>query len=209
MPPEVLYATTNPGKLWEIGKHLKPQGIELLSLADVNITVDIPETGVSLEENAKLKVKTIQSLIPQMLIIADDTGLEIDALKAEPGIHVRRWKDGINRMEDQEIIDYCLEQLNGVPLGARGAQFRSVVALAVPGSEEVEYFEGILRGIILEKASDLRFQGFPFESLFFVPQWQLLLGEVHQLPQEKKDTYLSHREKAVQKAVPRIKAIVS
>lgn len=207
MSKELFYATNNPGKKYEVSKHLSQCGITLKTPDDCGINIDVPEDGNSLEENAKLKVEAYSELVNDKLILADDTGLEIDALNGEPGIHVRRWKDKKNRMTDQEIIDYCIERMKDVPKKERGAQFRTVLALNIPG-KETEFFDGILRGYILEKPSIQKVEGFPFESLFFVPEWNMLLGDARQLPVEKKQHLLNHREKAINKAIPRIKELL-
>jgi len=204
MIKELFYATNNPGKKFEISRHLAYNGVTVTSPEELEINIDVPETGNSLEENAILKVKGYQNLVANKLILADDTGLEIDILNGEPGIHVRRWKDGQNKMTDQEIIDYCLEKMKGIPKEKRGAQFKTVLALGLPDGS-IEFFEGTLRGYILEEPSVQRVEGFPFESLFFVPEWNLLLGDARQLPVGQKQHLLNHREKAIEKAIPRIK----
>lgn len=114
MLKEVLYATNNPGKISEISKFLEHNGIKVVSPKDLGIDLDVPETGDSLEENAKLKVKAYLEVSNGRIVLADDTGLEIDALGGKPGIHVRRWKDGQTRMSDEEIIEYCLDQMKNV-----------------------------------------------------------------------------------------------
>lgn len=207
MSKELFYATNNPGKKYEVSKHLSQSGIIIKTPDDYGINIDITESGNSLEENAILKVKIYSDLVKNKIILADDTGLEIEALKGEPGIHVRRWKDKKTRMSDQEIIDYCLEKMKGIPKKERGAQFRTVLALNVPGGE-IEIFDGILKGYILEKAAIQKIEGFPFESLFFVPEWKMLLGEARQLPAMEKERLLNHRENAIDKAVPRIKELL-
>jgi len=208
MTKELFYATNNPGKKFEISRHLFYNGINVVSPDELGINIDIPESGNSLEENAILKIKGYQNLVTERLILTDDTGLEIDGLNGEPGIHVRRWKDGQNRMTDQEIIDYCIEKMKGIPKGKRGAQFRTVLALGnIDGN--IEVFEGTLRGYILEEPSTQRVEGFPFESLFFVPEWNLLLGNARQLPVAQKQHLLNHRERAIEKAIPRIKELFS
>jgi XTP/dITP diphosphohydrolase len=142
-----------------------------------------------------------------MFVLSDDTGLEIDALNGEPGIHVRRWKDHQTRMGDQEIIDYCIHRMKGISPDQRGAQFRTILALKIPGGQ-TETFEGILRGTILEEPSTFRVEGFPFESLFFVPEWNLLLGDARQLPVQNKQHLLNHRERALEKAATRIRELM-
>ena len=207
MLKEILYATNNPGKIAEISKFLEHNGIRVVSPKDLGIDLDVPETGYSLGENARLKVKAYLEVSGRRIVLADDTGLEIDSLDGKPGIHVRRWKDGQSRMGDEEIIEYCLDQMKNVAKDQRGAQFRTVVALALP-DDNVETFDGTLRGVILETPADIRVEGFPFESLFFVPEWNMLLGEIHSLSMEDKGDKIIHREKALQKAIPRLKQLL-
>jgi len=207
MTKKLFYATNNPGKKFEISRYLNYNGIMVTSPEELGINIDIPETGNSLEENAILKVKGYQDLITDKLILADDTGLEIDSLHGEPGIHVRRWKDHQNKMTDQEIIEYCIEKMKDIPKEKRGAQFRTVIALGKLDGN-IEIFEGTLKGYILEKPSTQRVEGFPFESLFFIPEWDLLLGEARQLPVEQKQHLLNHRAIAIKKAIPRIKELL-
>ena len=107
-------------------------------------------------------------------------------------------------MTDQEAIDYCLYKMKNVPAGKRNAKFRTVITLASYGNS-IETFDGILDGEILQKPIPLRIEGVPFESLFYIPKWKLVLGEVHQMPVEKGKKFLTHRELAVTKALPRIK----
>ena len=206
---QLLYATTNPGKLMEVSKYLAPYRIALVAPTQVGVTIDVEETGHTLEENAALKASTYLKLLPHMLVMADDTGIEIDALSGEPGIHVRRWQDKTTPMSDHAIIDYCLARLRGVPKPLRGAQFRTVIALGVPGGA-VELFDGILRGEIAEAPAPLKYPGFPFETLFYVPEWGKLLGDIHALPVEEKmqQGYLTHRERAVQMALPRLQQLL-
>jgi XTP/dITP diphosphohydrolase len=207
MSKEVLYATNNPGKVIEISKLLNHYGIKVVSPKDLGIDLDVSETGNSLEENSSLKAKAYLLESNGRIVLSDDTGLEIDALNGEPGIHVRRWRDGKTKMTDEEIIQYCLQKMHGIPQEQRGAQFRTVLALALPNGT-TEMFEGTLRGEILENPAPIRIEGFPFESLFFIPEWNMILGEVHQLEAGQKKGRLNHRERALQKAIPRIKELI-
>jgi XTP/dITP diphosphohydrolase len=205
---QLLYATTNPGKLFEVRKYLATCDIDLVSPVQVGITSEVEETGQTLEENARLKVMAYLARVSNMIVMADDTGVEIDALHGEPGIHVRRWKDHHTPLSDQAVIDYCIERLRGVPKGQRGAQFRTVIALGRPGGT-IECFDGILRGEIVETPAPLKLPGFPFETMFYVPEWGKLLGDIHELSLEARRGYLTHRERAVQKALPRLQAFLS
>ncbi|MBN1200659.1 MAG: non-canonical purine NTP pyrophosphatase [Anaerolineae bacterium] len=207
MTRQLLYATSNPGKVMEVRKIFESLGLPMQAPADVGLALDVPETGASLEDNARQKAQAYLDRLGggDYVVIGDDTGVEIDALNGEPGIHVRRW---IGRpMTDQEIIDHCLARLADVPPGQRGAQFRTVFALGVPGGA-LELYDGTLRGVILPEADDLRIEGFPFESIFYVPEWDMLLGKAHQLPTAAKARFVTHRERALRAALPRIRALL-
>jgi XTP/dITP diphosphohydrolase len=203
---KLLYATTNPGKIMEVRKIVRSAGLDLLAPPEIGLALEVPEDGASLEENAAAKARAYLDRVDgDTVVMADDTGVEIDALGGEPGIHVRRWIG--RRMTDQEIIDFCLARLADVPPERRGAQFRTVIALGMPGGE-IELFDGALRGVILPEADALRIEGFPFESIFFVPEWGMLLGQAHLLPAEAKAAFLTHRERAVRCALPRIRELL-
>lgn len=207
MTRKLLYATANPGKVMEVRKILAGLGVEMVSPADIGLSIEVPEDGVSLEENAIQKARAYLNHLTgeDYVVLGDDTGISIEALNGEPGIHVRRWIG--TRMTDQEIMDYCLGRMINVPLGQRGAQFRTVFALGVPGGG-FELYDGTLRGRILEQPDPLRIEGFPFESIFFVPEWGMVLGAAHFLPPEEKAKYLTHRERALRNALPRINALL-
>lgn len=209
---KLLYATGNSGKIFEVGKLLKFYGIEIVSPKDLKIEIDVPETGKTLEENASLKVQAyLKAVGEDIVVMADDTGAEIQALGGEPGIHVRRWKDKKTEMTDREILDYAMERLEGVPPEKRTANMRTIIALGTK-KDGIELFEGVIHGLILEKpVSKYNMEGFPFESIFFIPAWGeggLVLGEVHRMSSEKKKKYLTHREKAVFAAIPMIRQLL-
>jgi XTP/dITP diphosphohydrolase len=206
----VLYATTNPGKVQEVRKYLQSFDIPLVSPAELGMTLEVEETGQTLEENAILKAQGYMVQVPHMLVMADDTGVEIDALHGEPGIHVRRWRDHTTAMSDQDIIAYCMQRMQGVPASQRGAQFRTVIALG-QAAGKIELFEGILRGTITATPAPLTIPGFPFETMFFIPEWGKLLGDIHaySIADKLRQNTLTHRERAVNKAVPRLRQLLS
>lgn len=213
MTRRLLYATTNPGKLAEIRTLLEPDGIPVLGPAEVGLALDVPEDGATLEANASAKARAYMAQLgADTVVLGDDTGVEIDALDGAPGIHVRRW-DGSARMTDEAIIAYCLEQLRGVPLPERGAQFRTAFAVGVAGAAngDIALFEGTLRGVIREEPDPLRIVGFPFESLFYVLAWDILLGKVHDLPAAEKlrRGFVTHRQRALQRAMPHLRALLA
>lgn len=206
----LLYATTNPGKVMEVSKHLAPYGIALISPAQAGLDIEVDETGSTLEENATLKAQAYLHHAPGRVVMADDTGIEIDALGGEPGIHVRRWKDQQTPMSDAAIIDYCLQRMHGIPQGQRQAQCRTVIALGIPGGA-IECFDGILRGDIMPYAAPLKYAGMPFETLFYISAWGKLLGDIHDLSPEEKNQYgyFTHRERAIQNALPRLRELLA
>ncbi len=207
---KLLYATSNPGKQEEVKKLLSRFNIALLFPHDLELSLDPDESGKSLEENAGIKAREyVQALNnPEIIVMTDDTGVEIDALGGEPGIHVRRWKG--YRMEDEEIITYCLDRMRNIDPANRKAQFRTVIALAYP-LEQTYFFEGVLGGTIAQSPIPLRMKGFPFESIFYIPEYKKMLGEIHQMNSREKDSrgFHSHREKAVINALPKIKQLLS
>jgi XTP/dITP diphosphohydrolase len=203
----VLYATTNPGKIMEVRYLLAAAGLPVVAPDEIGLALDVPEPGATLEENATLKARAYLERLPpgEFVVVADDTGVEIDALGGEPGIRVRRWT-GEERLSDEAIIAHCLESLRGVPPAQRGAQFRTALAVGA-GPEAIALFEGTLRGTILEQPDVLRIAGFPFESLFYVAEWGMLLGAMHLLPAELKAGLVTHRERALRRALPHIRAL--
>ncbi len=208
MTRRLLYGTSNPGKVFEVRQVFAAHGIDLLAPQDIGLTLDVDETGATLEENAVLKARAYLDRVDHgaYVVLADDTGIEIDALDGEPGIHIRRW---IGRtMTDQEVYDYTLERLRDVPPGQRGAQFRTVVALGTPGGE-IELFEGTLRGEILVDPGPVQIAGFPFEAMFYIPAWSRLLGEIYTLSPAEKAACATHRERAIRAALPRIRALLN
>jgi XTP/dITP diphosphohydrolase len=205
---KLLYATNNPGKIFEVKKYLQPFAVELVSPQELSINIEVDEAGKTLAENATLKAKAYLRVVKNMVVMADDTGVEIDALNGEPGIHVRRWRDKKTHMSDQAVINYCLKRMQAIPQAKRGAQFRTVIALGT-NPDNIELFSGVLRGRISSKPIALKIPGFPFESIFFIPQWKMMLGEVHQLEGEQKQKYLTHRELAISHALARIKKLIS
>ena len=199
---DIVYATTNPGKFAEVEKLFAGHNIKIHSAIEYNADLDVDETGTTLEENAILKAEAyLRAMGTDVIVIGDDTGLEIDALGGEPGIKVRRWKG--YKMADEEIVNYCLERMKEVPEGKRNAQFRTVIAVAkrdVP----IKTFSATLPGRILTKPIATRFEGLPFQPLFFSTEYQMMLGEISSMPiQEKiKANITTHRERAVTAALP-------
>ena len=164
----LLIATTNPAKFAEIKDFFSDIPIVCVGLRDVGITTPVEETGKTFEENAILKAKTYAKL-SGLPTLADDGGLEIDAFHGEPGVHSHRWIHTDREDTDEELIAYTIEQMKDVPLSKRGAQLRLVLALVLPNGE-IHTSEGVIRGVIAQKPSSYRREGFPYRSLLYLPE---------------------------------------
>ena len=201
---KLLIATTNPGKLNEIKSFLKDLPLELVSLTDLGISQRATEDGVSFEENS-LKKANFYAQISHLPTIADDGGLEIDYLKGEPGVKSRRWINGLEA-SDEELINFTLKKLKGLPLKNRKAQLRAVLALVLPDGEKY-LSEGKIRGIIAVKPyNSKRTAGFPFRSLLYLPGLKKFYNE-DDLTEEENLKY-NHRGKALVKLKKIIKKLL-
>ena len=185
---ELVVATRNRHKTREIQQILGPE-FRVQDLRAHPDASEIHETGTSFEENAKLKALAASSKLPA-LVIADDSGLEVDALDGAPGIYSARYA-GANATE-RDKIDKLLRELTRVRAEADGrqARFRCVVALAHAGNL-LGVFEGIVEGRIANQARGA--SGFGYDPIFIPEGFEQTFGE---LPAEMKNT-ISHRAKAI------------
>ena len=190
---KLLIATTNPGKLAEIRRFLSDVPVELVGLKDVGITDAPKEDGISFEENAILKAKYYakESKLPTL---ADDGGLEIDALNGEPGVKSHRWIHSDREDGDEELIQYTLDRMKDLADDKREAQLRLVLALVMPDGE-VFTAEEKVRGIIPKVPSDVRHEGYPYRSLLFLPEINKFYNH-DELTATETETY-NHRKKAL------------
>jgi len=195
-----LLATTNEGKIQEYRHILGQEGIEVITLADAGITEKPEETGATCEENAIQKAKFYFERSGGMPTLADDGGLEIDALGGEPGPRSRRWPG--YEASDEELVHYTIERMKGIPLEKRTAKFTAVLAVT-PSRGEVQTFSGVFKGRITEEPHYPVIPGYPFRSVFYELHTGKILAElpIEQLPN-------SHREQAVQKALPFLRKII-
>jgi XTP/dITP diphosphohydrolase len=193
----LIFATYNPGKMDEVRRLGQKFGIDVVSLTDVGAQVSFAETGDNFEANARLKLEQAQTVLTNNTedwMVADDSGIMIDALSGEPGVHTRRWNG--KEMTDQEIIDYALSQMANVPNAQRTARFKCMVALAKSGQQPL-IFEGDLDGsILLTTDKDTPAQeGFPFGQIFFVPEANATMGQL----ETTGSSILTHRQRAFSK----------
>jgi XTP/dITP diphosphohydrolase len=193
----LLVATTSRHKLEEYRALLAGLPFELHSLGDVGIDEDVEETGATFEENARLKAERYRDL-SGLLTLADDSGLEVDALRGEPGIHSKRWAG--DEADDEDRNRLLLERLAGVPDERRTARYRCVIAIAGPGME-TRLVEGSCEGRIAAEPSGSG--GFGYDPLFFVPELGITFG--HASPEIK--NRLSHRGRAAQQAREALRSI--
>jgi XTP/dITP diphosphohydrolase len=195
---KLLIATTNPAKFREYNELLKSLPLKLVSLKDLKIKRRPIEDGRNFEENAIKKAK-FYSKLTKLITLADDGGLEIDYLKGEPGIKSRRWPG--HKATDQELIDFALRKLKGVPWRKRKAQFRVVLALAFPG-KKVLTFEGKKRGIILTEPRRKLIPGYPFRSIFYLPEYKKSFNQLS----FKEEIKIGHRHRPITKIINFLKS---
>ena len=193
----LLLATSNKGKVREYRSLLQSLPFDLVTLAEVGITADVEEVGETLEENARLKATALAAQ-SQMSALADDSGLEVDALGGEPGrLSARYAGEGAS---DRDRVNYLLSKLEGVSWEERSARFRCVIAVAVPDGQ-VEFCSGECRGVIaLEPKGE---QGFGYDPIFYLPELDKTMAE---LPLEVKNE-VSHRGKAARKVSQALKRL--
>ncbi|WP_136465547.1 non-canonical purine NTP diphosphatase [Flagellimonas onchidii] len=188
---EIVFATHNTNKLEEVRK-LLPKEIQLLSLANIGCSEDIPETGSTLEANAKIKADYVTQTYGYNCF-SDDTGLLVDVLDGAPGVYSARYAGNQKNTEDN--MDLVLAQLKSG--SNRNAHFKTVIHLNLQGQSYV--FDGIVNGTITE--TKMGSGGFGYDPIFKPEGFQQTFGE---LPLETKNT-ISHRAKAVQKLVEFLK----
>ena len=183
----MIFATGNMGKLREIKEIMGDIGEEIISLKEAGIDIDIEENGSTFEENAIIKARTIMEMTGQ-LVLADDSGLEVDALNKEPGIYSARYmgEDTSYEIKNQNIID----RLKGVEGSDRSARFVCAIAAVFPNGETI-VTRGTIEGIIADKPAGKN--GFGFDPIVYVPEYGMTTGEMD--PEEKNK--ISHRGKAL------------
>lgn len=189
---ELLVATSNAGKLAEIEAVLRDLPVDILSLSDLQGCPTVVEDGISFEENARKKACTLAEF-SGYLTLADDSGLEVDALEGAPGIHSARYSgEGADDARNNEKL---LRTLQDLPWERRGARFVCVMALCCPasGRRREWIFHGICEGSIAFEPRGVN--GFGYDPLFFYPSLGKTFGEIDR---ETKGRY-SHRGKALAK----------
>ncbi|MDN4493599.1 XTP/dITP diphosphatase [Ureibacillus aquaedulcis] len=185
---QVVIATKNKGKAKDFEALFSPLGYEVVTMFEVAPDMEIEETGKTFEENAILKAETLSRQLGKV-VIADDSGLAVDALNGEPGVYSARYAGD---HDDEANIVKVLEKLEGVPESERTARFCCALAIAGPGMETYTVF-GTCEGVILHEKRGVN--GFGYDPIFFVPQLDRAMAEL--TPDEK--GAISHRGNAIRK----------
>ncbi|MCI1856717.1 MAG: XTP/dITP diphosphatase [Sporolactobacillus sp.] len=183
----LLIASNNQGKIREIKEILADFHVDIVSLHDLGIDIDVPETGSSFQENAALKAETLAART-KLPTLADDSGLSVDALGGEPGIFSARYS-GPDK-NSQRNIAKLLKKLTGVPTSRRAAHFICVIALSIPG-KPTRFAEGRCDGVIAEAPRGRG--GFGYDPVFFVPDRKQTFAEIRESEKDK----ISHRGRAL------------
>ncbi|SFB87112.1 XTP/dITP diphosphatase [Butyrivibrio sp. YAB3001] len=190
----IVFATGNKNKLKEIRKILGDLGMEILSMADVSVNDDIEENGSSFAENSLIKAKAVserlKALNPQddSIVLADDSGLEIDYLNGEPGIYSARYMGHDTPYSEKNAA--IIKRLEGVPDEKRTARFVCAISAVLPDGREKTTC-GTMEGIIgYEIAGN---NGFGYDPIFFLPEYGKTSAEIS----EDEKNAISHRGKAL------------
>ncbi len=194
---DIIMATGNSNKVREIREMLEGSDLNIISMKDAGIDVRIIENGRTFEDNARIKAETVRDACGK-IVIADDSGLEIDFLGGEPGIHSARFmgEDTSYDIKNAALI----EKLDGVPDEQRSARFICAMAIAYP-DRKTAVFRGVFEGRIAYKAAGEN--GFGYDPIFYLPERGCTSAEL--LPEEK--NAISHRGKALKMAVDELRKL--
>ncbi|SFG79449.1 XTP/dITP diphosphohydrolase [Lachnospiraceae bacterium C7] len=184
---KIIFATGNANKVKEVKKMLENLDVEVLSMKEANISTDVEETGTTFEENAILKAKAIANKT-DAIVIADDSGLEVDYLNKEPGIYSSRYlgEDTSYTIKNQAILD----RLDGVAKEQRTARFVCAMAVIMPNKKVFTTVQTMEGYIGFESAGK---NGFGYDPIFFLDKYGCSSAEMSMEEKNK----ISHRGKAL------------
>lgn len=193
----ILIATSNPGKLRDFAGAARSHGIEIAGIPKFSSLPTVVEDGTTFEENARKKAEQYSLYVPGEIVVADDSGIEIDALNGAPGVHSARYAAEQPHLADENTDDHqnnarVLRELKDVPPEKRTGRFVCLLAAARDG-KMLAIFRGVAEGQILDAPRGTN--GFGYDPLFYFPQIQKTFAE---LSAEEKAQY-SHRGAAFRK----------
>lgn len=190
----IIFATGNENKMKEIRQIMEGTGVEVCSMKEAGISCDVEENGTTFAQNASIKAEAIAKVAKEMgreaIVLADDSGLEIDALNKEPGVYSARYM-GENTSYREKNAN-LIARLDGVPVEERSARFVCAIAAVLPGGEVMQVQETIEGYIGYEERGE---NGFGYDPIFMVPEFGCTTAE---LSMEQKNK-ISHRGKALVK----------
>lgn len=186
---KVIFATGNQGKMKEIRMVMEDLGLEILSMKEAGLDMEIEENGTTFEENALIKARAIAEHVEDAIVLADDSGLEVDYLNKEPGVHSSRYmgEDTSYDIKNQHIMDL----LKGVEEKQRSARFVCTIAAVFPDGEE-QVVRATIEGRIATESKGNN--GFGYDPIFYVPEFSCTTAELT-LEQKNK---IGHRGKALE-----------
>lgn len=194
----IIFATGNEGKMREIRMIMADLGLEILSMKEAGLSADIEENGATFEENAVIKARGIAALC-QDIVLADDSGLEIDALNKEPGIYSARYlgEDTSYHIKNKNLLD----RMESVPQEQRTARFVCAIAAVLPDGRVLETRAAMEGRIGYEERGE---NGFGYDPIFMLPEYGKSTAEL--APEEKNK--LSHRGKALRSMKEKLKEVL-
>lgn len=188
MKRRIVFATGNKDKMKEIRQILADLGMEIVSMKEAGVDIEIVEDGMSFEENAEIKARAVSRVLTSDIVLADDSGLEIDYIDKAPGIYSARFAGEDTSYDIKNRI--FLDRLEGVPDEERTARFVCAVAAVFPDGTSETVRETIEGRIAHEPAGE---NGFGYDPIFYVPEYECTTAE---MSAELKNE-LSHRGKAL------------
>ena len=185
---KIIFATGNEHKMIEIRQILEDLGMPVISMKEVGVDPEIIEDGTTFEENALIKAREVAKLLPNDIVLADDSGLEVDALNKEPGIYSARYAGENTSYEIKNQL--ILDRVKDVPEEKRTARFACAVAAVFPDGTEKVVRENMEGRIAYESAGA---NGFGYDPIFYLPEYGCTSAELS--PEDK--NAISHRGKAL------------
>lgn len=188
MGKRIVFATGNAHKMIEIRQILEDLGMPVISMKEAGVDPEIIEDGTTFEENALIKAREVAKLLPNDIVLADDSGLEVDALNKEPGIYSARYAGENTSYEIKNQL--ILDRVKDVPEEKRTARFACAVAAVFPDGTEKVVRENMEGRIAYESAGA---NGFGYDPIFYLPEYGCTSAELS--PEDK--NAISHRGKAL------------